>query len=111
MHAQEQKRELKLDTGLATGGFPAPWEVLGSSSPTESGELRFDLIFTFDNRYEGVSVGEASLKFSGVMDFNQEIFVAGELGVEVMVLHPGRLHVPGVEREDVQRGTQAAWRR
>ncbi len=31
-------------------------------------------------------------------DFSQEIFVAGELGIEVIVLHPGRLHVPGVER-------------
>ncbi|HIF72393.1 MAG TPA: sugar phosphate isomerase/epimerase [Dehalococcoidia bacterium] len=40
-------------------------------------------------------------------DFSQEIFVAGELGVEVMVLHPGRLHVPGVEREEVSEEDRA----
>jgi sugar phosphate isomerase/epimerase len=40
-------------------------------------------------------------------DFSQEIFVAGELGVEAMVLHPGRLHVPGVEREDVSEEDRA----
>jgi sugar phosphate isomerase/epimerase len=33
-------------------------------------------------------------------DFSQEVFVAGELGVEVIVLHPGRLHVPGIEQGD-----------
>lgn len=30
-----------------------------------------------------------------------EIEVAGEIGVEVIVLHPGRLHVPGIEPEEV----------
>ena len=40
-------------------------------------------------------------------DFSQEIYAAGELGVEVMVLHPGRLHVPGVEREDVSEEDRA----
>jgi len=30
-------------------------------------------------------------------DFSKEIFIAGELGVEAIVLHPGRLHVPGVD--------------
>jgi sugar phosphate isomerase/epimerase len=31
-------------------------------------------------------------------EFGQEVFVSGELGIEVIVLHPGRLHVPGVEQ-------------
>ena len=30
-----------------------------------------------------------------------EIKVAGEIGVEVVVVHPGRLHVPGTEPENV----------
>ena len=40
-------------------------------------------------------------------ELSQEIFVAGELGVEVIVVHPGRLHVPGVEREDVSEADRA----
>lgn len=40
-------------------------------------------------------------------ELSQEIFVAGELGVEVIVIHPGRLHVPGVEREDVSEADRA----
>ncbi len=34
-------------------------------------------------------------------DLISEIKVAGELGVETIVLHPGRLDVPGVEPEDM----------
>jgi sugar phosphate isomerase/epimerase len=30
-------------------------------------------------------------------ELTREIFFAGELGVEVIVVHPGRLHVPGIE--------------
>ena len=40
-------------------------------------------------------------------ELSQEIFVAGELGVEVIVIHPGRLHVPGVEKEDVSEADRA----
>lgn len=40
-------------------------------------------------------------------ELSQEIFVAGELGVEVIVIHPGRLHVPDVEREDVSEADRA----
>ncbi|MDA1280427.1 MAG: sugar phosphate isomerase/epimerase [Chloroflexi bacterium] len=36
-----------------------------------------------------------------------EIRVAGELGVEVVIFHPGRLHVPGVEREQVSEADRA----
>jgi hypothetical protein len=74
LHAEEDSLDLRLDTGLASGGFPAPWEVVGMARPTDEGKLRYDLTFKFENRYEGVSAGEASLKFSGVMDFNEEIF-------------------------------------
>jgi sugar phosphate isomerase/epimerase len=33
-------------------------------------------------------------------EFSKEIYVAGELGVEVAIVHPGRLHVPGVDQGD-----------
>ena len=40
-------------------------------------------------------------------ELSKEIFVSGELGVEVIVIHPGHLHVPGVEREDVSEADRA----
>ena len=40
----------------------------------------------------------AATRARDLEDFGQEAYVAGELGVEVIVLHPGRLHVPGVEQ-------------
>jgi hypothetical protein len=74
LRAEEKRRDLKLDTGLASGGFPAPWNVLGKAHLTEEGHVRYDLTFTFENRHEGVSAGQIDLKFSGVLDFNDEIF-------------------------------------
>ena len=36
-----------------------------------------------------------------LIEIISEIETAGEIGVEVIVVHPGRLHVPGVEQEEV----------
>lgn len=40
-------------------------------------------------------------------ELSKEIFVSGELGVEIIVIHPGHLHVPGVEKEDVSEADRA----
>ncbi|MEE8046686.1 MAG: sugar phosphate isomerase/epimerase family protein, partial [Dehalococcoidia bacterium] len=44
---------------------------------------------------------DAEQRVKDLVSLISEIKVAGELGVKVIVLHPGRLDVAGVEREDV----------
>ena len=39
----------------------------------------------------------AATRAHDLEEFSKEVYVAGELGVEVIVVHPGRLHMPGVE--------------
>ena len=82
-HAVNQKQrwdetekilDFRLDTGLATGAFAAPWAVKGSGWKTDAGHHRFDLLFEFTNSMPGEAEKTDSIRFSGDLDFNQQAF-------------------------------------
>ena len=70
----EDKLDLKLDTGLATGIFPAPWAVEGSGWSTQEDHRRFELSFRFANPLPGNPGARDSITFSGDLDFDQREF-------------------------------------
>lgn len=71
---EEEKKNFKLDTGLASGGFAAPWSVKGSGWRTEAGHRRFELLFTFANPTADDPDGTDSISFSGDLDFRKQGF-------------------------------------
>ena len=70
----EKKRDFKLDTGLATGTFAAPWAVKGTGWVTDAGNHRFELDFQFDNTMPGQPRQTGSMTFSGDLDFRKQDF-------------------------------------
>lgn len=70
----EKKLDFKLDTGLATGMFAAPWRVKGSGWKTESGSRRFQLLFEFTIPAPGEPKETGSMTFSGDLDYRQQEF-------------------------------------
>ena len=70
----EEKRDFKLDTGLAGSEFSAPWSVKGSGWKTESGDRRFEFQFKFSNPQPGKPDEMDYITFSGDMDFRKQGF-------------------------------------
>jgi hypothetical protein len=70
----EDSRDFKLDTGLATGTFSAPWQVKGSGWQSESGHRRFELMFQFNSAMPGEEEKSDSITFSGDLDFRKQGF-------------------------------------
>ena len=70
----EKKRDFKLNTGLATGAFAAPWGIKASGWKTESGHRRFELFFQFSNPMPGNPEETDSITFSGDLDFHKQEF-------------------------------------
>ena len=70
----EKKQDFKLNTGLATGAFAAPWGIKGSGWKTESGHRRFELFFQFTNPMPGNPAETDSIVFSGDLDFRKQDF-------------------------------------
>jgi hypothetical protein len=70
----EKNKDFKLDTGLATGMFAAPWGVKGSGWETETGHRRFELVFQFDITVPGQPQETSSITFSGDLDFRKQVF-------------------------------------
>lgn len=70
----EKLLDFKLDTGLATGVFAAPWEVKGSGWRAESGRRRFEMSFQFTNSLPGGPEESDSITFSGDLDFSKQSF-------------------------------------
>ncbi len=70
----EKKLDFRLNTGLATGAFAAPWEVKGSGWKTKSGNRRFELFFQFTNPVPGKPDETDSITFSGDLDFRKQGF-------------------------------------
>jgi len=70
----EKKQDFKLDTGLATGAFAAPWRIKGSGWKTESGHRRFELLFQFTNPMPGNPEKTDLITFSGDLDFRKQDF-------------------------------------
>ena len=74
----EKNRDFKLNTGLATGIFAAPWQIKGSGWKTDSGRHRFELLFEFSNPIPGNPDASNSITFSGDLDFRKQGFVYPE---------------------------------
>ena len=70
----EKTRDFKLNTGLATGIFAAPWSVKGSGWKTDSGNRRFELVFQFTSSMSGEAEETSSITFSGDLDFRKQGF-------------------------------------
>lgn len=70
----EKNRDFKLDTGLASGVFAAPWHVSGSAWKTDSGHRRFEFKFQFSNPTPGNPDETDSMTFSGDFDFRKQGF-------------------------------------
>lgn len=71
----EKNRDFKLNTGLATGIFAAPWQIKGSGWKTDSGHHRFELLFQFSNPMPGNPDASNLITFSGDLDFRKQDFV------------------------------------
>lgn len=71
---EEQKLDFRLDTGLATGMFAAPWRVKGRGWRTETGSRRFELFFQFSAGEPGSASHSESITLSGNLDYRKEAF-------------------------------------
>lgn len=70
----EKNLDFKLNTGLATGIFAAPWRVKGSGWKADSGKRRFELVFEFNSSVPGEADETSSMTFSGALDFRKQGF-------------------------------------
>ena len=70
----EANIDIKLNTGLATGIFPAPWRITGSGWKTDAGQHRFELVFSFSNPQPGGLKTTDSITFSGALNFQKRPF-------------------------------------
>jgi hypothetical protein len=70
----EKSIDFRLDTGLATGMFAAPWSVKGSGWEASPGKIRFELLFEFTSRVPGQADETGSITLSGEVDFNKREF-------------------------------------
>lgn len=70
----EESQDFKLDTGLASGTFAAPWSVTGSAWKTEKGHRRFEFQFQFNSLMPDKSDETTSITFSGDLDFRKQGF-------------------------------------
>jgi hypothetical protein len=77
----EETRDFKLDTGLATGVFAAPWSLKGSGWKAESGRRRFELVFQFNTTLHDQAERNNSITFSGDLDFRKQEFPYAEATV------------------------------
>ncbi len=73
-HVTEKNLDLKLDTGLTTATFSAPWKIEGTGWESGPGRRRFELLFDFTIALPGEAEVSDSIKFSGEMDFRQQAF-------------------------------------
>ena len=74
----EKTRNFKVDTGLATGAFSAPWEVKGNGWKADSGKIRFELSFRFTISIPGESAETDYIGFSGDLDYDKQEFPYAE---------------------------------
>jgi hypothetical protein len=66
--------DLKLNSGMATGTFKAPWKVTGETWPSGEGQRRFELRFEFSNPVPGDPDATTVFTFSGGQDYRRDDF-------------------------------------
>jgi hypothetical protein len=71
---KEASQAIEIDTGLATGLFPAPWQLSGSAWPSGEGRRRFQLSFSFANPQPDDPGRVDSIELSGGQDYLQGAF-------------------------------------
>jgi hypothetical protein len=77
----EKQMDFRIDTGLATGNFAAPWKIKGSGWEAEPSHIRFELVFEFTS--PGPETETGSMSFSGDLDFSKQEFpYAADTGLE-----------------------------
>ena len=70
----EEMLDLKLDTGITTGTFSAPWSVSGSGWESGADQRRFELLFQFTVSLPDEVVVSDSMSFSGELDYRNLAF-------------------------------------
>ena len=61
---------INLDTGVAEGGFPAPWRVEGKIWPQAESQRRFDLLFTFNAAgIDSAEAAESKMRIAGISEY------------------------------------------
>lgn len=74
LNVVETTRDLKLNTGFATGTFAAPWSAKGSAWKADSGHRRFEISFRFASPLPEEPDANGSITFSGNLDFDKQGF-------------------------------------
>lgn len=83
LSAGAQVQDLEIDSGMATGRFPAPWSLVGEAWPSGDGQRRFELRFEFANPTPTDAEATTTFTFSGGQDFLRDDFpVSGETPLE-----------------------------
>ncbi len=73
----DEDRALLLDTGLAHGGFPAPWELQGQLLRADEGPIGFELDFQFSPGGASTSRNRSYIRLSGALDYRDREFPLG----------------------------------
>ena len=77
----EQRMDFRIDTGLATGDFAAPWKIRGSGWEADPDHIRFEMVFEFTS--PGAEAETGTMTFSGDLDFSKQEFpYADDTGLE-----------------------------
>lgn len=74
----EKTRDLKINTGMTTGTFTAPWSVKGSGWDSGPDRRRFELLFEFTVVLPGQTEVRDSMTLSGDLDFRKQGFLYPE---------------------------------
>jgi len=76
---KELTRHINLDTGVAAGGFPAPWSVTGEIWPQTENQRRFELYFSFNSLgLEGSDQAQTQMVLAGVAEYARVEFPLNE---------------------------------
>lgn len=71
----EPADSIQLDSGVAVGGFPAPWSLSGTLQPASETARRFDLAFEFNTGGVAGVVGQRSrMRLAGTAEFARRPF-------------------------------------
>ena len=74
----EKTGDLKINTGMTTGTFTAPWTITGSGWESSPGRRSFELLFQFTVLLPGQEEVRDSMTLSGELDFRKQEFLYPE---------------------------------
>ncbi len=74
LELDESELPLEINSGLATGSFPAPWSLRGEAWASGDGQRRFELQFEFSNPALEGEVSTQRFNFTGGQDYRRDSF-------------------------------------